>query len=101
MSEYLISELERYGVAVRDDSEVVALGGREGELDFVTMRDGEEVPVSLLFLFLGATLCTEWLGAAVTRDRDGFIVTGSGEGGGVLETDVPASSRRATFGQVR
>jgi thioredoxin reductase (NADPH) len=89
MSEYLISELERYGVAVRDDSEVVALRGREGKLDSVTMRDGEEVPVSLLFLFLGATPCADWLGAAVTRDRDGFIVTGSGEGGGALETDVP------------
>jgi thioredoxin reductase (NADPH) len=45
--------------------------------------------VSLLFLFLGATPCADWLGAAVTRDRDGFIVTGSGEGGGALETDVP------------
>jgi thioredoxin reductase (NADPH) len=89
MSEYLISELERYGVAVRDDSEVVALRGREGKLDSVAMRDGQEVPASLLFLFLGATPCTEWLGAAVTRDRDGFIVTGSGEGGGALETDVP------------
>ena len=36
MSDYLVRELERYGVAVRDRSEIVALHGTEGQLAAVT-----------------------------------------------------------------
>jgi thioredoxin reductase (NADPH) len=43
-----------------------------------------------LFLFLGAVPCTEWLGDAVARDADGFIITGADAGAdGLLETSVP------------
>ena len=90
MSQYLIGELDRYGVAVRDTSEVVALHGSEGQLESVTLRGGERLQTSFLFLFLGATPCTGWLGDAVTRDEDGFILSGSESGGGaLLETSVP------------
>jgi thioredoxin reductase (NADPH) len=30
-----------------------------------------------MFLFLGALPCTEWLDDTVTRDHDGFILTGA------------------------
>ena len=69
MSDYLIHELERYGVAVRDRSEIAELHGDDGQLEAVTLRDGERVPLSFLFLFLGASPCTEWLGDVVGPRR--------------------------------
>jgi thioredoxin reductase (NADPH) len=90
MSAYLIADLQRYGVVVRDRTELVALHGRDGQLESVTTQDGERLPMSFLFLFLGATPCTRWLGDAVARDPDGFIATGAAAGGGeLLETSLP------------
>jgi thioredoxin reductase (NADPH) len=90
MSDYLVRELECYGVAVRDSSEVGALHGDDGVLDAVTLKTGERLPFSFLFFYLGARPCTEWLGDAVARDEDGFILTGGAAGGGhLLETSVP------------
>jgi thioredoxin reductase (NADPH) len=90
MSDYLIVELERYGVAVRDRSEVAELHGTAGELEAVTLRDGERLPLAFLFLFLGAAPCTDWLGDVVKRDEKGFVLTGAQAGAsGLLETSVP------------
>src|SRR6266511_3199127 len=90
MSAYLIRELDRYGVAVRDRSEVAELHGENGQLEAVSLRDGERLPFSFLFFFLGALPCTEWLGDLVARDENGFILTGSDAGAdGLLETSVP------------
>ncbi len=90
MSDYLVHELERYGVAVRDRSEIAQLHGGEGRLEGVTLRDGERLVLSFLFLFLGASPCTHWLGDVVARDEHGFILTGSDAGAdGLLETSVP------------
>ena len=90
MSDYLVVELERYGVAVRDRSEVVELHGSDGELDAVTLSDGDQLPLAFLFLFLGASPCTEWLGDTVKRDEHGFVLTGLEAGSdGLLETSVP------------
>ena len=88
MSQYLIEELERYGVAVRDRSEIASLQGSEGRLEAVTLTDGNQLPFS--FLFLGASPCTGWLGETVARDADGFVLTGEEAGAdGLLETSVP------------
>jgi thioredoxin reductase (NADPH) len=90
MSHYLIDELDRYGVAVRDRSEIAGLEGKDGRLRSVTLADGEQLPFSFVFLFLGATPCTEWLGDALARDASGFILTGADVGAeGLLETSVP------------
>jgi thioredoxin reductase (NADPH) len=90
MSSYLIDELERYGVVVRDRSEVAELHGSDGRLEAVTLTDGTEMPLSFLFLFLGASPCTEWLGEVVARDEKGFVLTGPEAGAeGLLETSVP------------
>jgi thioredoxin reductase (NADPH) len=90
MSSYLIDELDRYGVAVRDRSEVAELHGEDGKLEGVTLTDGAELPLSFLFLFLGASPCTEWLGDVVARDEKGFVLTGPDAGAdGLLETSVP------------
>jgi thioredoxin reductase (NADPH) len=90
MSQYLIEELDRYGVVARSKSEVSALHGDEGSLEAVTLTDGSDLPFSYLFLFLGATPCTGWLGDAIARDANGFVLTGAEAGGdGLLETSVP------------
>jgi thioredoxin reductase (NADPH) len=89
MSDYLIGDLERYGVAVRSSSEVAELHGAAGQLEAVTLRSGEQVPVSFLFLFLGASPCTEWLSGVVDCDEHGFVLTGPSAGAdGFLETSV-------------
>ena len=90
MSDYLIRELERYGVAVRDRNEIAALHGTDGQLEAVTLKSGERLPFSFLFFFLGARPCTEWLDDAVARDADGFILTGSAaDADHLLGTSVP------------
>ena len=90
MSDYLIRELDRYGVVVRDRSEIAALHGEDGRLAAVTLKSGELLAYSFLFLFLGALPCTEWLDDTVARDRDGFILTGAGG-----RRRQPARDRRA------
>jgi thioredoxin reductase (NADPH) len=90
MSNYLVAELDRYGVAVRDRSEVAELHGADGRLDAVSLADGTRLPLSYLFLFLGATPCTDWLGDTVARDSNGFVLTGpDAAADGLLETSVP------------
>jgi len=90
MSDYLIRELERYGVAVRDRSEIAELRGADGQLEAVTLTDGTRLPFSFLFLFLGALPCTGWLGDVVARHDDGFVLTGEAAGAeNLLETSVP------------
>ena len=90
MSDYLVRELERYGVAVRDRSEIGALHGADGRLDAVTLRSGERLHLSFLFLFLGALPCTDWLDDTVGRDDHGFVLTGPPAGAErLLETTLP------------
>ena len=90
MSAYLLDELDRYGVAVRDRSEICELHGVDGRLEGVKLTDGAELPLSFLFLFLGASPCTGWLGDCIARDEKGFILTGPEAGAdGLLETSVP------------
>jgi thioredoxin reductase (NADPH) len=90
MSDYLIRDLERYGVAIRDGSEIAELHGADGELEAVTLRSGERLAFSFLFLFLGALPCTDWLADVIARDANGFILTGMDAGGEyLLETSIP------------
>jgi thioredoxin reductase (NADPH) len=90
MSDYLVHELERFAVSVRGRSEIAALHGTDGQLEAVTLKDGDRLRFSYLFLFLGALPCTDWLDDAVERDEHGFIVTGSAANAEkLLETSVP------------
>jgi thioredoxin reductase (NADPH) len=90
MSDYLVRELDRRGVAIRDGSEIAELHGSDGRLEAVTLTDGDRLPFSFLFLFLGARPCTAWLGGAVARHDDGFVLTGDAAGAAhLLETSVP------------
>ena len=90
MSDYLVHELDRYGVSVRGRSEITALHGADGQLEAVTLTDGTLLPFSFLFLFLGASPCTDWLGDVVARDAKGFVLTGDPAGAArLLETSIP------------
>ena len=90
MSQYLIEELERYGVAVRAHSEITDLQGREGQLEAVKLSDGATLPLHALFVFLGADPCTDWVGDVLARDAGGFVLTGAQAGADVpLETSEP------------
>jgi thioredoxin reductase (NADPH) len=81
MSRYLIERIEAApNIEVRFRSEVLAARG-DGHLEALTLADREsgtteEVSTSWLFIFIGASPRTAWLGPDVVRDDKGFIVTG-------------------------
>jgi thioredoxin reductase (NADPH) len=81
MSRYLVDRIAAApNIEVRYRTEVVACAG-DGHLETLTLaaRDGavtEAVPASWLFVFIGASPHTEWLGPDVARDAKGFVVTG-------------------------
>ncbi len=81
MSSYLIGRItSASNIAVRYHSEVVGVHG-EGHLEGLTLADTEtgttqRVPSSWLFIFIGASPRTDWLGPQIVRDENGFVVTG-------------------------
>jgi thioredoxin reductase (NADPH) len=81
MSQYLVGRImAARNIDVRYRSVVAAVRG-DGHLEALTLADRdsgatEEVPGSWLFVFIGATPRTEWLGPDVVRDDRGFVVTG-------------------------
>jgi thioredoxin reductase (NADPH) len=81
MSQYLVERItSASNIEVRYRSEVVA-GNGNGHLERLTLADRdsgatEEVPASWLFVFIGASPGTEWLGPDVARDGKGWVVTG-------------------------
>jgi thioredoxin reductase (NADPH) len=88
MSRYLIDAIERdRRIEVRRQTEVAGLLG-DDRLEGIRVVDfrGEAatVPVCGLFLFIGATPCTEWLGGQLATDAKGFVRTGA---------DIPQSER--------
>jgi thioredoxin reductase (NADPH) len=81
MSRYLIDKISAApNIEVRCRTEVVGCGG-DGHLESLTLVERssgrvEEVPASWLFVFVGASPRTDWLGESLVRDGKGFVVTG-------------------------
>jgi thioredoxin reductase (NADPH) len=81
MSRYLVERIvAAANIEVRFHTEVVACRG-DGHLQALTLASRhsgveEEVATSWLFVFIGASPHTEWLGPAVCRDDKGFLITG-------------------------
>jgi thioredoxin reductase (NADPH) len=81
MSSYLIGRItSASNIAVRYQSKVVGVHG-EDHLEGLTLADTEtgtthRVPSSWLFIFIGASPRTDWLGPHIVRDENGFVVTG-------------------------
>ena len=101
MSQYLVERiLSAPNIEVRTRSEVVACRG-DGHLETLVLQDrdprrSEEVPASWLFVFVGASPRTEWLGASVVRDEHGFVVTGPELAGSLRPVVVAAARARRT-----
>lgn len=107
MSRYLIERIEKTeNINVRVCTRVEqVIGGEHLEALVLSQSDTgdqEQVATSALFVFIGASPHTEWLGDAVLRDAQGFVLTGPDvitEGGKrawrldrdpfLLETSVP------------
>src|SRR5215469_4543812 len=82
MSDYLIREIDaapnvdiRYRVQVTDGTGI-------GHLESLVLEDtasGQRcsVPADALFVLIGAQPHTQWLGEAIARDQQGFILTGA------------------------
>jgi len=81
MSRYLVDQVERNdSIEVMTRTEVVALSG-DRDLEKVTIADGDsgerrDLPASALFVFIGASPHTEWLGGQLACDKAGFLLTG-------------------------
>ena len=81
MSYYLIQQIRALpNVTVRTGTEVAGASGN-GHLESLTLLDNttgetEEVDAHAVFVFIGASPCTEWLDGVVVRDSRGFVVAG-------------------------
>jgi thioredoxin reductase (NADPH) len=81
MSQYLVERIEATPtIEVLLGAQLAAVHGEE-HLEAVTVRhhpDGTEnlLPAAGLFIFIGATPCTDWLKGVVKLDERGFILTG-------------------------
>ncbi|KAA1419757.1 response regulator [Mumia zhuanghuii] len=81
MSRYLVERIEAApNVEVRYRAEVLEVKG-EGHVESLVIGDRdtgdrEVVASSWLFVFIGATPHTDWLGGEVVRDDEGYLLTG-------------------------
>jgi thioredoxin reductase (NADPH) len=108
MSRYLIDQLTRIAnVRVMTNAEVRELHG-EAALEAVTVTDRRTgtrctVKARALFVFIGMTPCTGWLGGLVEVDDHGFVRTGAVPGSPGADRSVLETSRPGIFavGDVR
>ena len=83
MSRYLVDQIERLpNVEVLRHTEIAELIGDDGRLQALGVRDtrtGErqEIPSTVLFVFIGARPCTGWLASSVALDERGYVLTGA------------------------
>jgi thioredoxin reductase (NADPH) len=79
MSAYLVEQVENAPIIdVRLNAQVHALHGRDhlSHVDISADGTDERLEASGMFVFIGATPCTDWLDDAVVRDEDGFVLVG-------------------------
>ncbi len=95
MSQYLIDQIDSTeNITVMPFHSVVEAQGDE-RLNSILVEDSQSgetktLPTNYLFIFIGATPSTDWLGDQIQRDERGFICTGpdvSVERGWLLERD--------------
>jgi thioredoxin reductase (NADPH) len=82
MSHYLIEQIAtKVNIRVETHSEVVAAQGDEqlGSIEILDRTTGtkSQRDAKVLFVLIGAEAATDWLPSEISRDKHGFIVTGS------------------------
>ena len=98
MSDYLVRQIrERSNVDVKLSSEVVGGDGAD-RLEHLAVRNNvgdsvDTVPVTILFVMIGALPRTDWLAGMAQRDEKGFIPTGHD----IDPTQWPLSRAPMTF----
>src|SRR5262249_50054920 len=98
MSTYLVDRITSApNITVRCATVVGAADG-ESHLERLTLveresGDREDVEASWLFVFIGASPRTDWLGEPVARDSHGFVLTGPD----VVSAGAPWSLARAPY----
>jgi thioredoxin reductase (NADPH) len=86
MSSYLSSRLAADPrITIEYNAEVSALNGAD-HLEALTIRNTKTgasrvIDTRALFIMVGAAPNTEWLSGLVKLDKNGFVLTGFGEGG--------------------
>ncbi|HSH97038.1 MAG: NAD(P)/FAD-dependent oxidoreductase, partial [Methylophilaceae bacterium] len=79
MSHYLIQRIEAApNITLHVNTEIVELIG-DTNLSSIKWNENDsvkEVPISHVFLFLGAEPNTAWLGDCIHLDKNGFVLTG-------------------------
>jgi thioredoxin reductase (NADPH) len=79
MSRYLVDQVEAHpAINVRLGAQVLALHG-DRVLEGVTVADPapRRIAACALFVFIGATPCTDWLDGCLGTDEQGFLLTGA------------------------
>ena len=81
MSKYLVDRIRDTKNIVVKTRHTVAAADGSGHLERITLQnvktgEKETVPADGLFVFIGATPRTDWLGSLIARDTDGFILSG-------------------------
>ena len=82
MSQYLIDQIAQTpNIHLEVNTHVTEVHGEDHleEISVLCEQTGERnrIPVTALFIFIGAQPNTEWLNGAVERDAKGFILTGN------------------------
>ena len=81
MSQYLTKRIDSaHNITVRLSTQITGASG-DGHLEAISLTDHaaalqEEAKTNWLFVFIGASPRTDWLGVEVARDDRGFLVTG-------------------------
>jgi thioredoxin reductase (NADPH) len=82
MSDYLSQRIRATAnVVVHEQTEVTALHGNR-HLEAITLKNNaatpaRRLPCSAVFVFIGAEPGAEWLPAAIARDTNGYVLTGT------------------------
>jgi thioredoxin reductase (NADPH) len=76
MSEYLVDRIRgTSNITVHEGAEIDRVDG-ERRLESVRLKSGETLPLSAVFVFIGAEPGGVWIPDAIKRDRLGYILTG-------------------------
>ncbi|MET0974488.1 MAG: FAD-dependent oxidoreductase [Leifsonia sp.] len=97
MSRYLIAQVESHPRISVHRQTVVARANGTTRLESIIVEhlasgEREEIATAFLFVFIGASPATSWLGPGIERDERGYLITGprtSGSRRHELETSVP------------